>query len=202
VSQKKYLFIRCVLSVSFVLGGGPAAHAQSRGQPPATPVSGAVEATVLGPQHAALAALLGNWNVQIVLGDGAAPAQHSTGKAEYAWVVKGRWLSCRITGSIFGEPYEQFTIVGYDSYAKNIVEVSVESVDNSMLMARGPFANPNQSVTSLFGELDEYSSGVLHQPYKVVWNRLSADRHITTIVGFDDAGKEVRKLQLTFSRTP
>jgi hypothetical protein len=29
---------------------------------------------------------------------------------------------------------------------------------------------------------------------------VSADRHVTTIVGFDEAGKEVRKLQLTFSR--
>jgi hypothetical protein len=35
---------------------------------------------------------------------------------------------------------------------------------------------------------------------KVVFDRVSADRHVTTIVGFDEAGKEVRKLQLTFSR--
>jgi uncharacterized protein DUF1579 len=199
--SRKYVFIRCVLSVSFVLGSGYAAHAQSGGKAPAAPPSAAMEAMALGPQHAALGALVGNWDVDIVLGDGAAPAQHSKGKAEYAWVVKGRWLGCRLTGSIFGAPYEQFTILGYDSYAKNIVEVSVESADNSMLMSRGSFADPGQPVTSLFGELDEYTSGVLHQPYKVVLNRVSADKHITTIVGFDDAGKEVKKLQLTFHRS-
>jgi hypothetical protein len=45
------------------------------------------------------------------------------------------------------------------------------------------------------------SSCLLHQPYKVVFDRVvSAERHVTTIVGFDEAGKEVRKLQLTFSR--
>jgi len=159
-----------------------------------------MEAMVLGPQHAALGALVGHWDVDIVLGDGASPAQHSKGKAEYSWVIKGRWLGLRLTGSMFGTPYEQFTILGYDSYAKNIVEVSVESADNSMLMSRGTFANPDQPVISLFGELDEYTNGVLHQPYKVEFNRVSADRHVTTIVGFGDAGKEVRKLQLTFSR--
>jgi hypothetical protein len=199
VSKKCVLVGRFVCAI-FVLGGGYAAHAETRGQAPASPPSAMMEAMALGPQHAALGALVGNWDVDIVLGNGAAPAQHSKGKAECSWVVKGRWLGCRLTGSMLGAPYEQFTILGYDGYAKNIVEVSVESADNSMLLSRGAFANPKQTVTSLFGELDEYTSGVLHQPYKVVFDRVSADRHVTTIVGFDEAGKEVRKLQLTFSR--
>jgi len=196
----KCIFVRCVLGC-FVLGAGCVAVAQTKGQAPAAPQSAIMQAMALGPQHAALGALVGNWDVEMVLGDGASPAQHSKGKAEYSWLIKGRWLGCRLTGTMLGAPYEQFTILGYDSYAKNIVEVSVESVDNSMLLARGPFTDPNQTVTSLFGELDEYTSGVLHLPYEAVFNRLSADRHTTTIVGFDDAGKEVRKLQLTYSRS-
>ena len=43
---------------------------------------------------------------------GANAAQHSKGKAEYSWVVKGRWLGCHLTGQMLGLPYEQFTILG------------------------------------------------------------------------------------------
>ena len=157
-------------------------------------------AMTLGPQQAALGELLGTWNVEIVLGDGTKPFQHAKGKAEYSWVVQGRWLGCHVTGQLLGMPYEQFTIFGYDSYARNLVEVSVESVDNSMLMSRGTVSKPDQPVTALFGELDEYASGVLHRPYKVLLKRQSARRHVTMIVGFDDDGNEVKKLEFVFSR--
>ena len=183
--------------VSMVCAG--AAHAQSReaGSPSQ---SGAAQAMALGPQQAALGSLLGTWDVEIVLADGSKPAQHSRGKAEYSWVVTGRWLGCHLKGEILGLPYEQFTILGYDSYAKNIVEVAVESVDNSMLLSRGTASGPNQPVTALFGELDEYTSGVLHSPYKVLLQRVNPDRHLITIVGFDGSGNEVKKLAFTFSR--
>jgi hypothetical protein len=79
--------------------------------------------------------------------------------------------------------------------------VAVESLDNSMLLSRGPTSGPNQAVTALYGELDEYSAGVLHSPYKVVLKHVNDDRHVTTILGFDNSGKEVKKVEFTFSRT-
>jgi hypothetical protein len=154
----------------------------------------------LGPQQAALGALLGKWDVDIVLSDGSKPAQHSKGQAEYSWVIKGRWMGCRVTGEMLGFPYEEFSILGYDSYARNIVDVAVESVDNSMLLSRGPTSGPNQAVTALYGELDEYSAGVAHSPYKVVLKHINRDRHVTTVLGFDNSGNEVKKVEFTFSR--
>ena len=96
--------------------------------------------------------------------------------------------------------YEQFTILGYDSYAKNVVQVAVESVDNSMLLSRGPSSGPDQPTTVFYGELDEYSTRALHLPYKVIVKRLGPDRHTTAIFGFDAAGNEVRKVEFAFSR--
>ncbi len=166
----------------------------------ALPPSAALRAMALGPQQAQLAALLGRWEVEIILGDGATPAQHSRGKADYAWVVKGRWLGCHVRAQLLGAAYEQFTILGYDSYARNTVEVAVESVDNSMLLSRGAALQSDRPVTMLFGDLDEYTSGVLHRPYKVLLQRVTPDRHVVTIVGFDDSGHEVPKIELRFSR--
>jgi Protein of unknown function (DUF1579) len=175
-------------------------HAQSQHADTPPSRSGPAEAMALGPQQAALGALLGAWDVDIVLSDGSKPAQHSKGKADYSWVITGRWMGCHLTGEMLGFPYEEFTILGYDSYAKNIVEVAVESLDNSMLLSRGPTSGPNQAVAALFGELDEYTAGVLHSPYKVVLKNINPDRHVTTILGFDSGGHEVKKVEFTFSR--
>jgi hypothetical protein len=106
-------------------------------------------ATQLGPQHAALAKYLGRWDVDIVLPRMAA---HSKGTAEYFWVIEGRWLGCRIKGTMLGQPFEEFTILGYDSYSQSAVEVSVESTDNSMVMSRGSSTDSTQSSSVLFGE--------------------------------------------------
>ena len=162
--------------------------------------SSALQAMALGPQQAQLTALLGRWDVEIVWSNGATPAQHSKGTADYAWVIKGRWLGCHVRAQMLGSAYEQFTILGYDSYARNTVEVAVESVDNSMLLSRGAALRADQPVTLLFGELDEYTSGVLHRPYKVLLNRVSPDRHVITVLGFDDSGHEVPKIEFRFSR--
>jgi hypothetical protein len=198
--HRRYTLGTCILCVGLALSASTT-HAQSRPADAPPPRSGAAEAMALGAQQAALGALLGTWDVDIVLSDGSKPAQHSKGKAEYSWVIKGRWLGCHLTGAMLGFPYEEFTILGYDSYARNIVEVAVESLDNSMLLSRGPTSGPNQAVTALFGELDEYTAGVLHSPYKVVLKHVNRDRHVTTILGFDDAGNEVKKVEFTFSRT-
>jgi Protein of unknown function (DUF1579) len=197
--DRPYALITRILCVGLVLGADMV-YAQSPERAAPSAQSGAAEAMALGPQQAALGNLLGTWDVEIVLADGSKPAQHSKGKADYSWVVSGRWLGCHLSGTVLGLPFEQFTILGYDSYAKNIVEVSVESADNSMLLSRGPAGAPNQAVTALFGELDEYTTGTLHSPYKVLLRTINRNRHVTTISGFDGNGNDIKKIEFTFSR--
>lgn len=154
-------------------------------------------ASELGPQQAALAEYLGRWDVDIALPGSSA---HSRGTAEYSWVIDGRWLGCRIKGTILGQPFEEFTILGYDSYAKETVEVSVESADNAMLMARGSSAGSARAVSVLYGELDEYLSGSLHRPYKVVLRWLNAQRHVTEVWDVGAGETPIEKVVFTFTR--
>jgi Protein of unknown function (DUF1579) len=153
-------------------------------------------ATQLGPQHAALAKYLGRWDVDIAL---PRMATHSKGTAEYSWVIEGRWLGCRIKGSMLGQPFEEFTILGYDSYSQSAIEVSVESADNSMVMSRGS-SDPAQSSAVLFGELDEYTRGSLHRPFKVVERWLSPTRHVTEVWDLGAGEAPVPKVTFTFTK--
>ncbi len=180
-------------------------HAASSGNPQASSDAAAQQAVMarikaasaLGPQQAALARYLGRWDVDIAL-PGA--SVHSKGTAEYSWVIDGRWLGCRIKGTMLGQPFEEFTILGYDSYARQVVEVSVESADNAMATARGSEAGSMQATSVLFGELDEYLSGSLHRPYKVVMRWLNARRHVTEVWDLGAGEKPIEKVVFTFTR--
>lgn len=158
------------------------------------------EAAKPGPRHEALAAFVGAWDVEIAMVMPGAPPQRSTGTAEYAWVIEGRWLSQRITGELMGSRHESFSIMGFDNYAKNHVAVTVSSMDTAMNMVRGLVVDPAHKVTALYGTLDEYTTGELHKPFKVVMRRESDAKHIMEIwdLGIGDAGAKV--LEYTFTR--
>ena len=194
--------VNCLLCSMLSL---PLAAAAQQAAPPAGSESKAqremmqrvASATALGPQQQALTQYLGHWAVDIEL-----PGQHvhSTGTADYSWVIPGRWLGCRISGAILGQPFEEFTILGYDSFARSLVEVSVESADNSMLMSRGSPQPPAGGPSVLYGELDEYNSGSLHRPYKVVMQWLSPTRHVTQVWDLGTGEHPVEKISFTFTR--
>jgi hypothetical protein len=153
-----------------------------------------------GPHHQALAHYLGAWDVDIAMVMPGSPAQRSKASATYAWAIDGRWLTQRITGQLMGMPYESFSIIGFDNYAKNHISVSVSSMDTAMTMSRGLVVDPTNRVTATYGTLDEYTTGELHKPFKVVMRQVSDARHVMEIwdLGIGDAGAKV--LEFTFNR--
>jgi hypothetical protein len=153
-----------------------------------------------GPRHADLAGFIGTWDVDIAMVMPGAPGQRSKGTAEYSWIIQDRWLGQRIKAQMMGAPYESFSIIGYDNYAKNHVVVSVTSMDTSMVTARGLVVDPSHRVTALYGTLDEYATGELHKPFKAVTRKVDADHHQMEVwdLGIGDAGAKV--LEYTFVR--
>jgi len=158
------------------------------------------EAAQLGPHHKALARYLGNWDVEIAVVMPGAPTQRSKGTAVYSWAIDGRWLTQRITGQFMGAPYEGFALIGFDNYAKNHVAVAVSSMDTAMIMTRGLVVDPAHKVRTLYGTLDEYTTGELHKPLKVVLRDESDARHVMEIwdLGIGETGAKV--LEYTFTR--
>jgi hypothetical protein len=153
-----------------------------------------------GPHHKALGKYLGVWNVELALVMPGAPAQRSKGTATYQWIIDGRWMSQRISGQLMGMPYESFSILGFDNYAKNHVAVTVSNADTAMIMSRGLVVDPTNKVSAVYGTLDEYTTGELHKPFKTVVREISDTRHVMEIwdLGIGDAGAKV--LEFTFTR--
>ncbi len=158
------------------------------------------QAATPGPPHKALEGFLGAWEVEMAMVMPGAPTQKSTGTAEYRWLIDGRWMSQHITGSLMGTPYESFSIMGYDNFAKNHVSVTVSTADTAMSMARGVVVDPTGRTTVVYGTLDEYTTGELHKPYKAVMRHVSASRHVMEIWDLGIGADGAKVLEFTFTR--
>jgi hypothetical protein len=151
------------------------------------------QATAPGPQHEALADFVGDWNVELKIVMPGVPVQSWKGRSKIDWLIDGRWLSERIEGEIFGRPFESFSIRGFDSYAKNHVAVTVSSLDTSMNLVRGLVGDPTGKTASMYGFLDEYTTGELHKPFRVTSRKVDKDHHVLEIwdLGIGEAGAMV-----------
>ena len=130
--------------------------------------------TMPGARHDAMRFFLGDWDVEIQLRMPGAPVQSSKGASTFAWLIDGRWLSERITGSFMGQPYEGFAIRGYDNYAKNYVTCAVSNFDTAMNVVRGVVSDPSGKTIVQYGTLDEYMLGDKNHPLKTV-TRITGD---------------------------
>jgi hypothetical protein len=159
-----------------------------------------MQATSTGDQHKALAQFLGEWDVELAMVMPGVPEQSAPGTATYEWIIEDRWLSSRIKGSFLGMAYESFSIIGFDSYAKNHVVAVVNSMDTAMLVARGVVVDPEGKSTAVYGTLDEYTTGDLKKPFKAVTHIQDNDHHVLEIwdLGIGHTGAKV--IEFRFSR--
>lgn len=159
-----------------------------------------MEATSTGDHHQALAQFLGDWDVELAMVMPGVPPQASSGTATYEWIIEDRWMGSRIKGSFLGMPYESFSIMGFDSFAKNHVLTTVNSTDTSMLTARGVVVDPEGKSTAVFGTLDEYTTGELKKPFKAVTHIQDKDHHVIEVWDLGIGHEGAKVIEFRFSR--
>jgi hypothetical protein len=158
-------------------------------------------ATTPGKYHEALDYYIGEWDVELAMVMPGAPPQRSPGRATYEWLIEGRWVMQRVEAAEFmGVPYYGATIIGYDNFARNHVAASVSNVDTALNVVRGVVVDPNDRVTALYGTLDEYTTGELAKPYKVVTRVVDRNHHTIEVwdLGIGPDGAKV--LQFDYTR--
>lgn len=196
-----YRYTLLATTVAMLIGAIPAAGAED---PNLQDMAGASErmaiAATPNEHHAALARLLGEWKVELVMTIPGMPEQVSQGTGVYEWVIEGRWLGERVKASMMGMPYESFSLIGYDTNARNHVAATVSSMDTALNVVRGVVVDPSHQTTAMYGTLDEYMTGETGKPYKVVSRTVDKDHHVVEVwdlgIGVDGA----KVLEFRFSR--
>jgi hypothetical protein len=157
------------------------------------------EITSTGTFHEWLERFEGTWESETrVMMPGAKPDK---GTSTFSWLIDGRWMQMKGSGSMMGMPSESFMLLGYDTFKMSYVLTMVSSMDNAMLRAEGDI-DPKTGALILYGTLDEYLTGEHDKMVKYVW-RFKGDDAMTFEVHDLPIGESNTKVvEVTFKRRP
>jgi hypothetical protein len=152
-----------------------------------------------GEHHKLLERLVGEWNTEtrLFLGGQATPAEKGT--AQTGWLMEGRWLKTTSKGTMLGQPFEGFSVMGYDNFKMSYVVTSLTSMDTAMIRQEGDM-DPGGKVLLAYGTLDEYTTGEHDKMVKTLWRFESADKIVMEIHDLPIGEKNTKVVEVVYTR--
>ena len=179
------------------------AHAEQEAEGEAAMWEAFAKASTPGTNHHHLSPLVGKWDaVGKFRFTPEAPWQQSRSKAEFTWIMGGRFL----TQKVFGEPmmaqmpsFEGFGIIGYDNNAKKYNSFWVDNYGTMMMMGEGTCDAAGTTFTfkSTFTDPMSGQPTWMRSVYKIEGN----DRFVLSMYGPDPTGKEFLTMEITNTRS-
>lgn len=130
-----------------------------------------------GPMHQKLNDYVGKWNVVTSMTMGPGQVMTSESKAEFRWLIDGRFLEQRMKGQLMGMPYEGFGLLGHDNFKQAFVSTWIDNLNTYKLDAQGKLGQDGKTLI-FYGPLDEYLTGENDKPVKYAYRWQDAD-HFT-----------------------
>lgn len=128
----------------------------------------------VGPQHEVLKRFLGSWNTEVRFYTAGGESPPERGKAEFSWLIDGRWLQSTMRGTMGGMQIVAHSWMGYDPFKRSFVSTRVTSVDNIMAHAEGDLTRDGKALIT-YGTIDEYLTGEHDKMVRYVWRFVSDD---------------------------
>jgi hypothetical protein len=140
----------------------------------------AAKYTQPGEHHKLLERFLGKWDTASRITMAGENTEWEKGTSEVTWLMEGRWLQSKGTGSMMGMPVQFFSVMGYDSFKQSYVATSVNSLDTAMSRSEGDM-DPGGKALLLYGTIDEYLTGEHDKMVKYVWRLVSDDKVVMEV---------------------
>ncbi len=160
------------------------AHAVRSQETPSTPDPAATMEAFMkyaspGPEHEALAPLVGEFDVtlKVFMGGPGSPAMESAGTASARWVLGKRFVQQEASTTLMGMPWNSLSMTGYDRGKQQYVTSSANTMDTQMTTMYGTRHRDSGDLV-FYGTLDEPAIGVF-------------GRTIRNVIRFGDDGKYV-----------
>jgi hypothetical protein len=205
---KKSLVVVCLCVGISVAATRGVAEAQGQPQPGKQPARTAELAAAMakarrftqpGEAHKTLERFLGKWTTETRIFFAGKPTPPEKGTSEFAWLMPGRWLKHESNGTIMGQQFKTFLMLGYDNFKMSYVSSQVSSADTAMLNAEGDM-DPGGKALLLYGTLDEYTTGEHDKMVRYVWRFPSADRMILEIHDLPIGENNTKVIEVVFTR--
>ena len=151
-----------------------------------------------GEPHKQFASLAGSWTTTTKSWmEPGKPPMESTGSAEMKMLLDGRFLYQEFTGEMMGQPFSGVGIDAYDNLRKRYVTVWLDTMSTGVFTMEGTASADGKTIT-LKGQHGEPGGG--HMTHRAIWKLVDANTQIFEMHGTHGHGKEMKMLEITYSR--
>jgi hypothetical protein len=157
-----------------------------------------MNAATPGEAHKKLAPMVGTFDAKVKMyGQPGTPPQESAGTSECTWVLGGRWIEERFSGTFMGRPFSGIGYSGYDNIKKQYVGTWMDTMSTSvMISAGGPTGDNTYEFNS---SMDDPMSGK-PMPVKMKATVIDNDHHTMEMWGPAPGGTMFKMMEITYTR--
>lgn len=127
-----------------------------------------------------------------------APPQVSTGVTENRWILGGRYLEQRFTGSMMGAPFEGIGYTGYDNVKKQYWGTWMDNMSTAVMSSTGSTKDGGKTWSFDATMSDPMTGKDAKMKEKIVVK--SADEHVFELWGDGPDGKTFKMMEIVYTR--
>ncbi|HSQ92236.1 MAG TPA: DUF1579 domain-containing protein [Nitrospiraceae bacterium] len=153
-----------------------------------------------GEPHKLFATLAGSWTTtnKEWMEPGKPPTE-STGTAEMKMLLDGRFLYQEFSGNMMGQPFSGVGIDAYDNMTKKYMTAWMDTMGTGIFMMEGTASADGKTIT-LRGSHPEPGGGKM--THRAVWKIVDTNTQTFDMYGAHHGGKEMKVLEITYTRKP
>jgi len=153
-----------------------------------------------GEPHKLFASLAGGWTTQTKEWmEPDKPPTESTGTAEMKMLLDGRFLYQEYNGQMMGQPFTGIGIDAYDNLTKKYVTAWMDSMGTGIFMMEGTASAGGRTIT-LKGSHPEPGGG--RMTHRAIWKIVDNNTQTFDMWGTHEGGKEMKMMEITYTRKP
>jgi hypothetical protein len=153
-----------------------------------------------GEPHKQLASLAGRWTTKTKEWmEPDKPPMESAGTCDFKMLLDGRFLQQEFTSEMMGQPFSGVGISAYDNLRKRYVTAWIDTMGTGIFMMEGTASADGKTIT-LKGQHDEPGGG--HMTHRAVWKIVDGNTQSFDMYGTHKHGKEMKMLEIAYTRKP
>ena len=157
-----------------------------------------MKAATPGEAHKRLQPIIGTFEAKLAMYEQpGAPPQTATGTSECRWVLGGRWVEERFSGTVMGMPFSGIGYTGYDNIKKQYVGTWMDTMTTAMMISSG--ADTSTNVFEANATMEDPVSGK-DMPVKIRTTVADDDHHTMEMWGPAPDGSMFKMMEIAYTR--
>jgi len=152
-----------------------------------------------GEGHKTLEPMVGqfDYTAKFWMKPGAKP-ETMKGTSVNTWALGGRFVQQQVKGQWAGQPFEGLGFTGYDNVKKKYVSVWMDNMSTGIMDGEGTLNDAKKTVQ----QSGKFSCPMTEtqRSYRSEWTVINPNRHRYTSYHEDEKGKEMKTMEITYTR--